>query len=364
MPESAVAPAPIRPELGSENGPSENLFLPRRTPTKAPRCMAPDLTTPAPDALVPATPDALLTLTAATSPVVVYLAQLAPASARTMRSALRTIAALLGYPDEIQCPWPQLRYQHTAAIRARLMEVYAPATVTKMLSALKRVLEESWRMGLIDAETYRRTVDVRGGKGSRERPGRAAGDTEVDILLDTCADDDSPAGARDEALLALLAFGGLRRAEAAALTLADLAPAEGDGYAVRVRGKGNKERTVYAGDWVADVLRRWIAVRGDAAGPLFLAIRRGGHLTPRGMTGQAVRLILLRRVEASGIAALRPHDLRRTFISNLLDETDAATAQQLAGHAKVETTISYDRRPERTRQTAAHHLARRRRRRR
>src|SRR5436853_6549045 len=43
-------------------------------------------------------------------PAAVYLAQLTTRSRRTMTSALDQLAALLGYPDALACPWSRLPY--------------------------------------------------------------------------------------------------------------------------------------------------------------------------------------------------------------------------------------------------------------
>src|SRR5262245_34651472 len=84
------------------------------------------------------------------SPAAVYLAQLGPGSRRTMRTALHTIARLLGFSDALNCPWNELEYQHTQALREKLAEKYAPATANKHLAALRRTLKEAWRLGQMD----------------------------------------------------------------------------------------------------------------------------------------------------------------------------------------------------------------------
>ncbi len=82
-------------------------------------------------------------------PARVYLTRLGEGSRRTMQTALDTMAALLTGQrcDADTLDWSRLRYQHTAAVRAVLLERYQPATTNKHLAALRGVLREAWQLG-------------------------------------------------------------------------------------------------------------------------------------------------------------------------------------------------------------------------
>ena len=95
-------------------------------------------------------------------------------------------------------------------------------------------------------------------------------------------------------------------------------------------------------------------VHGELAGPLFVPISKRGRLLARRLTDKAVTWILSVRAADAGMAASSPHDLRRTFISTLLDAgDDLATVADLAGHANIATTAKYDRRGEAPKRKAA-----------
>ena len=286
-------------------------------------------------------------------PVAVYLAELtSPESRRTMRGALGRIAAIAsdGKLDADAFPWHQLRVEHVSAIRARLAEQYRPATASKMLSALRGVLRACWRLELIEEAAYRRAIDIKPVKGHTLPAGRSLSSGEMRQLFDACARDESPAGIRDAAIMAVLY--GCRRAEVAAMDLADYDAETGE---LRIMaGKGRKERTFYLTNGAKDAVDDWIDARGPEPGALFVPVRKGGAVLVRPLTSQAIYDALAKRTRQAGLKALSPHDLRRTFAGDLLDlGVDISTVQRLMGHANVATTQRYDRRPEAVKKAAA-----------
>lgn len=280
------------------------------------------------------------------NPALVYLASLAPTGRRTTAGRLTMVARdILGIADPQLVPWHRLRYQHVAAIRTQLQEKgYSPATVNAVLYAIRGVARAAFNLELMSADDLQRIRDVRPVRGERLPAGRALTLGELAALMDACSNDPTAAGVRDAAIIGLLYAGGLRRAEVAALRLGDYDPTTGE---LLVLGKGNKQRNIYVDNGAADALADWLAVRGGLEEPLFLAINKGGRILEKGITDQAVYNLLRKRAKEAGVRDCSCHDLRRSYISDLLDAgADISTVAKLAGHSQVQTSARYDRRGE------------------
>jgi integrase len=293
-----------------------------------------------------------LNVSPARNPAAVYLASLAEGSRRTMRGALEAIVELVAPEfDASSFPWPALRYEHAQAIRSRLAAKYAPATANKALCALRGVLRESWRLGYLDADSFQRAADLKPVRGERLPAGRMLQAGEVRALFASCASDGTAGASLDAVVLSLLLGCGLRRDEAVGLELRDYDRAAGE---MRVDGKGGKQRLLPIVNGTAKALEAWLEVRGSHPGALLCPVNRGGAVQIRALTAQALYARLASRAERAGVAEFSPHDLRRTFVSSLLDNgADVSAVQRLAGHANVATTMRYDRRGEQAKRRAA-----------
>ncbi|HZU12083.1 MAG TPA: tyrosine-type recombinase/integrase [Chloroflexota bacterium] len=290
------------------------------------------------------------------NPVLRYLDRLAPGSRRTQGVALDRIAALVSGDEAtaLDLPWHRLDQHQTERIRSAVALQYAPTTANRMLAALRGVLKEAWQLGLMDADTYHRAAAVQSVPWFISPRGRVLSHEEIEALFAACDRDGTPAGVRDAALLTVLFAAGLRRSEAVALDVRDYHVPSG---ALTVRAtRDSRERVVYAAGGAARALERWIEIRGTNAGPLFVPINRGQKILLREqrMADQSVHRMLQKRGQQAGVGSFSSQDLRRSFISGLLDEgVDIATVQRLAGHCSVLTTQRYDRRDETSRRAIA-----------
>jgi integrase/recombinase XerC len=154
------------------------------------------------------------------------------------------------------------------------------------------------------------------------------------------ADDGSPVGVRDVAMLELLYATGIRVGELCGLDVDDI---DFDRNVVRVLGKGRKERTVPFGHPAAAALKRWLqagrpALRREGVGAAVFVGARGGRIDQR-----VVRDVVHRRIaDVPGAPDLAPHGLRHSAATHLLEGgADLRTVQELLGHASMATTQIY-----------------------
>ncbi|MBD2810545.1 tyrosine-type recombinase/integrase [Xenorhabdus sp. Vera] len=291
------------------------------------------------------------------NPAIAYLVSLGSKRSRqTMKSFLNIVAKMLGYQNVQDCTWGALRRHHIQAIMEMLSDSgKAPATINTYLSALKGVALEAWTMKQLDTDSFQHIKQVRSVRGNRLPKGRALERYEIKTLFFTCENDLSTKGLRDAAIIGVLVGCGLRRSEIISLDMKHIIRRE---QALRVMGKGNKERLSYMPEGTWERLNRWVdEVRGDHPGPLFTRIRRHDDVTDNRLSDQAIYHILeIRRIE-SGLEKFAPHDLRRTFASVMLDNgEDIITVKDAMGHSSITTTQKYDRRGDERLKNAARNL--------
>ena len=209
---------------------------------------------------------------------------------------------------------------------------YAQRSIARKVAAIRRYFKWALRHGAASTDPTL-GVHVSGGTG---RLPRVLDRRDLEHLLEPEVDPDEPLWRRhrDDAVLELLYGSGLRVAELCSL---DCAAIDFTKQALRVWGKGSKERRVPLGEPASDALRTWIDIRSEAApievGDALFTNERGHRLTPRD-----VRRILDRR----SASPTHPHALRHTYATHLLDGgADLRAVQELLGHADVATTQRY-----------------------
>ncbi|MDO4542462.1 MAG: tyrosine recombinase XerC [Bacillota bacterium] len=153
--------------------------------------------------------------------------------------------------------------------------------------------------------------------------------------------DNSPAGLRDRAILEVLYGCGLRVSELCSLTTSQISFSLG---AIKVMGKGRKERLVPIGRCAAKALEEYLAngrgllLKDTAVKGVFLNQRNGNPLTTR-----AVRNIINKYVSRMATnLKVSPHMLRHSYATHMLENgADIRIIQELLGHESLSTTQIY-----------------------
>ena len=165
---------------------------------------------------------------------------------------------------------------------------------------------------------------------------------ECQPLLDA-PDPTTRTGIRDRTMLHLCVTAGLRVSELVGLRLDDVtfsAPY----VELHVRGKGRKERLLSLWKAVADSVRAWLAVRGEAPVPELFLNARGRDMTRAGFACLLRKHAATARAQCPTLQRKRisPHVLRHTCALTVLQATgDIRQVALWLGHESIQTTEDY-----------------------
>lgn len=214
---------------------------------------------------------------------------------------------------------------------------YARKSVSRMISSLRSFFTFHMREKNIEDNVFS-TVFL---PKSENRLPTFLYEKEIDELFASLTGD-RPLDQRDKALIELLYATGIRVSECAGLQLEDIDFGVGTAFIV---GKGRKERYVPIGSFALEALEIYIKdgrmnlVKKNSIDTKALFLNyRGGPLSDR-----SIRTIIRKKMEQVAYnKRLRPHDLRHTFATHLLNNgADLRVVQELLGHENLSTTQIY-----------------------
>ena len=258
------------------------------------------------------------------------------AYSRDVTQFLRFLTSHLGNPPTLADMGALSTTDIRAFMAARRNDGAGSRTLARGIAGIRSLIGFLERDGHANGAALRAIRPPRP-KRSLPKPLTASAARET-IAVENALDDEPWIAARNAAILALLYGSGLRISEALAIRRGE-AP-RGANDALRVRGKGNKERIVPVLPVVSAAIVAYLdkcPYRPGHDGPLFVGAR-GGPLNPR-----IVQRAMEKLRGALGLpATATPHALRHSFATHLLaNGGDLRAIQELLGHASLSTTQIY-----------------------
>jgi integrase/recombinase XerC len=259
-------------------------------------------------------------------------------SDHTVRAYAGDVTSLFDHAARMSCE--QVSDITIAVLRSWLARLHTAgasrATIARRASSARVFTAWAARDGVMDADPGALLASP---KARRALPEVLAAD-EAAAVMRAAAEDLTPIGLRDAAIVELLYATGARVGELCGLDVDDV---DDRRRTVRLMGKGAKERTVPVGEPAAAAVATWLSrgrprlVTADS-GPALLLGARGGRLDPR----TARQVVHDRLAAVPGVADLGPHGLRHTAATHLLEGgADLRSVQELLGHATLATTQIY-----------------------
>jgi site-specific recombinase XerD len=170
---------------------------------------------------------------------------------------------------------------------AMLEKKLSASTVNVRLSAVRKLVGEAQRNGIIDAERAANLAGVPNLSQKGTRMGNWLTREQAKELLHV-PDRSKLKGKRDYVILALLVGCALRRQELANLYTEDIQMREGRWVIADLSGKGGRVRTVAVPIWVKQGIDIWIAAAGIEDGRLLRSVSKSGKLNGDALSDWAI----------------------------------------------------------------------------
>jgi integrase len=221
------------------------------------------------------------------------------------------------------------------------MENLSPSTINVRMSAIRKLVGEARRNGLIGLEEAANLTDVPNVRQKGTRLGHWLTREQARELL-AVPDRSKIKGKRDYVILALLVGCALRRQELASLKIEDIQLRDGRWVIIDLRGKGGRIRTVAVPIWVKQGIDAWIAEAKIEKGSLLRPLSKSGKMVGDELGDWAVWSVVEQSSKQIGIEHFGAHDLRRTCAK--LCRKNGGDLEQikfLLGHSSIQTTERY-----------------------
>lgn len=225
-----------------------------------------------------------------------------------------------------------------------------PATIQRRLASIRHLHREAGHPSPTDTEVVAATMSgIRRTAGMAQRQAAPATSDVVQAMLATC--DQTLAGKRDRALLALGFGGAFRRSELVALTVENLEVTD-EGIKVRVaksktdQGAAGQVVPVLDGPRLAvkASLTAWLSAAGITAGPVFRSLGKGGRVSTNALSDRSVAAIVKARAQQAGLDASRfsGHSLRAGFLTSAAASGASVWKMaEVSRHRRIETLRTY-----------------------
>jgi integrase len=221
------------------------------------------------------------------------------------------------------------------------MESLSPSTINVRLSAVRKMIGEARKNGMLGAEEAATLTDVPNISQKGTRLGNWLTREQAKELL-AIPDRSTLKGKRDYVILALLVGCALRRNELAELDVETIQQREGRWVLADLEGKGRRIRTVAVPIWVKQGIDAWMTAAGIEDGRLLRSVSKSGKVNRDTLSDWAIWSVVEQSSQQIGIEHFGAHDLRRTCAK--LCRKNGGDLEQikfLLGHSSIQTTERY-----------------------